>query len=138
MEPIQMLTNICYLDSVQSSRCRCVFVKKKCRVVSCRFVVMELEKILSFHASKYPMKLYVFRQDYHDCLNVHVMFQNRLTIFVIKWQKVFLVFSYTKNETFDFEWGRSPLFIFSGSSFRHYPSCSSALLVSILIRTQQK
>ena len=56
LEPIQTLTNICYLDSVQSSRCLCVFVKKS-RVVSCRFVVMELKKILSFQASKYPMKL---------------------------------------------------------------------------------
>ena len=33
------------------------FCQKECRVVSGRFVVMEQEKILSFHASKYPMKL---------------------------------------------------------------------------------
>jgi len=51
MEPIQTLTNICYLDRVQLSYCRCVlFVKLS--FSNSYFLVMYPRKNVSFHMSK--------------------------------------------------------------------------------------
>ena len=90
MEPIQTLTNICYLDRVLSSYCRCVlFVKLS--FSNSYFLVMQPRKNVSFHTSKQSMKSSVFRQDYHDCLNV----QSRLHITVCSYKK--LAISETKT-----------------------------------------